>query len=246
MRKKRNIYIPGSGEPHPLSRSRIEAFFGCPLDAFLKIRHGVKDPPSFPFTLNLRVDLNLKSQLDCARATSQVPPVSKEVGLNLSLFVHENIKEWQNNWKGIRYLHPETNLEVYDAIDEVAVSSTGELVLMDFKATSTKSGLNLNDLWRVPIRRQLDIYSWLFRKNGFKVANESLVIFLNAKDGNFSGNTLEFDAKLIRLQIDTSWVEDKLKEIHAILNSESPPQPTPGCALCQHRQEALELGAIAA
>ena len=52
------------------------------------------------------------------------------------------------------------------------------------------------------------MYQWLFRKNGFQVANEAYLVYYNAlKDEPFFNQILKFKLYLVRLECDDSWVE---------------------------------------
>ena len=50
---------------------------------------------------------------------------------------------------------------------------TDELIVVEYKSTSTQSEIDLNDgtPWKEQYKRQIDIYQWLFKMNGFKVAD---------------------------------------------------------------------------
>ena len=62
-------------------------------------------------------------------------------------------------------------------------------------------------------------YQWLFRKNGFQVANEAYLVYYNAlKDEPFFNQILKFKLYLVRLECDDSWVEKKLLKLLTYLN----------------------------
>ena len=46
---------------------------------------------------------------------------------------------------------------------------SGRLVVVDYKATATNGELTLDDEWKVTYKRQMDVYIWLLRKQGFEV-----------------------------------------------------------------------------
>ena len=60
----------------------------------------------------------------------------------------------------------------------------------------------------------MEVYQWLFRKNGFDVSDTGYFVYVNGKlDAEVFDSKLEFDVKLIPYKGDTSWIEPKLKEI---------------------------------
>jgi len=50
-----------------------------------------------------------------------------------------------------------------------------ELIIVDYKSTSTAKEVTLDDEWKKAYKRQLEIYQWLFRQNGFKVATPAIL-----------------------------------------------------------------------
>jgi hypothetical protein len=42
---------------------------------------------------------------------------------------------------------------------------------VDYKSTSTAKEISLDDRWKQAYKRQMEIYQWLFRQNGFTVSN---------------------------------------------------------------------------
>ena len=100
-------------------------------------------------------------------------------------FAHEMMDEWRNNKKGIRYIDNEHGYNFGGAIDDVWQKSNGELIVVDVKATAK----NIFD-WEKTFnqweyakgyKRQVEMYQWLFRKNGFDVAQESYLVYYNGR-----------------------------------------------------------------
>ena len=79
---------------------------------------------------------------------------------NLIPFQHENMEDWRNNFKGVTYHHKKTDLIITGAIDDVWIDiDTNELVIVEYKSTSTQSEIDLNDgtPWKEQYKRQIDI-----------------------------------------------------------------------------------------
>ena len=55
----------------------------------------------------------------------------------------------------------------------------GELIIVDYKATSKKEGPSTEDDLYDSYKRQMEIYQWLFRRNGFKVSPVGYFVYAN-------------------------------------------------------------------
>ena len=79
------------------------------------------------------------------------------------------------------------------------------------------------------------MYQWLFRKNGFQVANEAYLVYYNAlKDEPFFNQILKFKLYLVRLECDDSWVEKKIVEAVNLLKSDEFPPTSNKCENCNY------------
>jgi hypothetical protein len=157
-------------------------------------------------------------------------------------FQHENIDDWRNNRRGVQFLHELTRFLVYGAPDEVCISADGELVVIDVKATSKASEINLDADWQISYKRQMEIYQWLLGQNGFKVSKRGYFIYCNGKkDATSSGRFLAFDVFILPHDGDDAWVEAKLLEIKNALNADQIPDLTPGCKFCKYYQANAQI-----
>jgi CRISPR/Cas system-associated exonuclease Cas4 (RecB family) len=228
-------------KPNKLSRSKIELFCECPRCFILDQKFKITRPSSPPFTLNNAVDALWKREFDLYRAEQKPHPVLLEHGLNVTPFQHESIDDWRNNRRGVQFLHEPTRFLVYGAPDEVCISADGELVVIDVKATSKASEINLDADWQISYKRQMEIYQWLLRQNGFKVSPRGYFVYCNGRrDENSSGTSLAFDVSVLPYEGDDFWIEPLLHEIHASLLSEQVPNPSPKCKFCQYLSKASE------
>mgnify|MGYP005732987077 FL=1 len=91
-------------------------------------------------------------------------------------------------------------------------------------------------------KRQLEMYQWLFKKNGFQVANEAYLLYFNGKKNEqFFNNQLKFDVNLISLNCSTSWVEPKIIETVNLLRSGVFPRPSLSCEYCNYLKKRWQL-----
>jgi CRISPR/Cas system-associated exonuclease Cas4 (RecB family) len=242
-RKSNNIFNPESKEPFKLSRSKIDLFMECPQCFYLDRRLGVGRPPGFPFTLNSAVDALLKKEFDLHRQEKTPHPLIEEFGISAVPYQDKRLDVWRNNFKGIEFIHQPTNLLITGAIDDVWITPQGQLIIVDYKATSKTSEVNLDADWQRGYKRQMEIYQWLFRQNGFDVFPTGYFVYCNGDVGKpFFDKKLEFDIKVIPYLGDDSWIEGALKEIKECLMSEKIPDMNPDCDYCNYRKKAyLEI-----
>lgn len=225
-----------------LSRTKIELFCECPRCFILDQKFNVKRPGGPPFTLNLAIDALWKKEFDRYRAEQKPHPTLLAHGLNIVPFQHESIDDWRNNRRGVQFLHEATQFLVYGAPDEICINPEGELVVVDVKATSKTTEINLDADWQISYKRQMEIYQWLLRQNGFKVAKRGYFVYCNGKKTEASsGCSLAFDVFVLPYDGDDSWIESKILEIKSVMDADLIPASTPGCKYCRYHQTASQV-----
>jgi len=236
--RSRGLYTPGSSEPFKLSRSKIDLFLQCPRCFYLDRKLGVGRPPGFPFALNSAVDTLLKQEFDIYRAKGENHPLIEKYGVDARPVPHKDLDKWRHNFTGIQYLHEPTNLLIFGAIDDLWQNSQGEYIVVDYKATAKDEEINeLNKDWHVGYKRQMEVYQWLLRQNGYKVSDTGYFVYCNGKaDREAFDGKLEFDVTLIPYTGNDSWVEKRILEIHKCLNGDVIPESNPECDYCSYIQ----------
>jgi CRISPR/Cas system-associated exonuclease Cas4 (RecB family) len=232
----RGLYDPKAKEPFRLSRSRIDLFLNCPRCFYFDRRLGTDRPPGFPFSLNSAVDKLLKKEFDIHRAKGTSHPLMKNYGIDAVPFADKRMDEWRDALRrGITYLHKDTNFMITGGVDDVWVDPKGELMIVDYKATSKTDEVSLDADWQIGYKRQMEIYQWLFRKNGFKVSKTGYFVYCNGDaDKEAFDAKLEFDIKIIPYEGDDSWIEQTIADIHNCLNSDKIPSAGPDCDYCKY------------
>lgn len=239
-KKSNNIFDPKSTKPFRLSRSKIDLFVNCPQCFYLDRRLGVGRPPGYPFTLNNAVDTLLKKEFDIYRKQKSPHPLIEEFGIDAIPYEHKDLDNWRANFTGIQYIHEPTNLLITGAIDDIWINPSDEVIIVDYKATSKMSEVNLNAPWQIGYKRQMEIYQWLFEQNGFNVSKTGYFVYCNGDAGKPSfDKKIEFDIKVIPYTGDTSWVDGKLGEIKECLMSDKIPEMNSDCDFCNYRKNAV-------
>lgn len=232
----KGLYEPDSIETFKLSRSKLEMFLECSRCFYLDRRLGVGRPPGFPFSLNSAVDTLLKKEFDIHRAKNQKHPLIEKYGVDAVPVGHKDLDLWRHNFTGVQYLHEPTNLLITGAIDDLWQNSKGEYIVVDYKATSKNEKIEaLNKAWQDGYKRQMEIYQWLLRKNGFKVSNTGYFVYCNGiTDKKAFDAKLEFDITLIAYEGDDSWIENVILEAHKCLNGDKIPESGDNCDYCEY------------
>lgn len=244
-KRSSSTFDPSSTEPFKVSRSKIDQFVECQRCSYLDLRLGVKRPSMPSFTLNNAVDELLKREFDIHRAQASQHPLLKKYGLDAVPFDDPRMEEWRDALRrGIGYHHTPTNLLVRGGIDDVWVTPQGELIIVDYKATSKKVGPSTEEDLYDAYKRQVEIYQWLFRQNGFTVSSTAYFVYVNGKsDMKAFDGKLEFDIELIPYTGSDTWVELAVYDLKAMLLSDNiPPIGTSfgggPCEHCTYRENA--------
>ena len=232
-----NLYDPYSTTPFRLSRSKIDLFINCPKCFYLDRKLGVGQPPGYPFTLNSAVDKLLKKEFDTYRLKGTAHPLMETYGVDGIPLAHEKLNEWRDSLRGgITFKIEGENIVVTGGVDDVWVAPNGEFYIVDYKSTSKEEEVTLDAEWQIGYKRQMEIYQWLFRKNGFKVSITGYFVYCNGNtDKEALNGKLEFDIKIIPYEGDDSWVSQTILDAIACLKSDVIPPSGKDCDFCKYR-----------
>lgn len=237
----KNLYDPKSTYPFKLSRSKLEQFMSCPRCFYMDRRLGVGQPPGFPFNLNSAVDHLLKKEFDVHRANGTKHPLCENYGLDAVPFPHELLDVWRENFQGVQFHHKKSNFIFSGAVDDLWINPAGELIVVDYKSTAKDGEVSLDAEWQGGYKRQMEMYQWLFRQNGFTVSSTGYFVYCNGKrDRKAFDAKLDFDIKLIPYTGSDAWVDETLVRAKECLNGELPPRQK-GCDFCAYRSAAGEV-----
>ena len=237
-KRVKNLYNPESAEPFKLSRSKLENFTRCPRCFYLDRRLGVDQPPMPAFTLNSAVDTLLKKEFDVHRARGTTHPLMKHYGIDAIPFTHEQMNDWRENFVGIQYFHRPSNFIITGAVDDIWKDKDGQLIVVDYKATSVNGEIDWDSEYKQSYRRQLEIYQWLLRRLGFEVSDIGYWVYANGrKDKEAFDGKLEFNVQIFDYKGNDQWIEPTIMEAKKCLNGPLPPFNVK-CDFCTYRKEA--------
>lgn len=245
-RERNQPYKPGQTTPFKVSRSKIELFSQCPRCFWLDVRLKIKRPDGPPFQINKAIDELLKKEFDQYRAKAEPHPWMVDSQIKAIPFAHDELDKWRMNFTGVSALHQPTNLHVFGAIDDLWVSDKGELIVVDYKATAKQSDVSLDADWQISYKRQMEVYQWLLRQNGFKVSNTAYFVYTNGRlDLDGFHDRVEFRTKIIPYKGSDTWVEPTLIKMKEAMEGDMPEVGTAAmggdCDYCTYARARTEL-----
>ena len=221
-----------------LSRSKIELFIGCPRCLWLDVARGIPRPSGPSFTLNNAVDALMKTEFDRYREAGEPHPLFASVGLDAVPFRHEQLGRWRHNFTGVRWTDDETGWTLCGAVDDIWQDRSGELIVADYKATARKE-MPTPEKLLYSYRRQMDVYQFLVRRQGFEVSNRGWFVYTNG-DGRAAefGDKLCFSTALVPYDGNDAWVLHTFRRAVATVTQESAPLAAPDCEFCAYVAKA--------
>jgi len=239
-------YKPGQKDIYKISRSKIELFTQCPRCFWLDARLKIQRPNGPPFQINKAIDELFKKEFDDYRKKQKPHPIMVDNGISAIPFSHQDLNKWRHNFTGVSTLHVPTNLHIYGAIDDVWIDDQGRLMVVDYKATSKNSEVSLDADWQMSYKRQMEIYQWLLKQNGFEVNDTGYFVYTNARmdmDGFF--DRLEFKTKVIAYTGRSDWVDDAILGLKKCLEGDMPKVGKAAmggdCDYCSYAKKRTEL-----
>ena len=239
--RKSSLYDKESKVPFKISRSKFSNFLSCKRCFYLDRVIGLKEPSMPGWSLNITVDELLKKEFDQYRKVQSPHPIMIRHNLNFIPFQHKDLDSWRNSLKGgVSYLDEKLNLIMHGGIDDVWFDlDSKKIIVIDYKAQSTSYPVStqsyLNSHWHLNYKLQMDIYVHILRKMNFNVSDISYFYVCNGeKNNNQFENKMDFKSTLVPYKTNTSWIEDKLKEMKDVLNLDSPPNIQSTCEKCAY------------
>lgn len=164
-------------------------------------------------------------------------------GIKAVPFKHELLERWRDALRGgIEYLHSPTNLLLTGAIDDIWSGPQEELYIVDYKSTAKEETVSLDADWQIAYKRQMEIYQWLFRRNGFNVSGTGYFVYCNGITSKDAFNArLDFDIKILPYEGNDAWIEQKIFDMHKCLMGPVIPEPAAECDYCTYHKALKEV-----
>lgn len=123
-------------------------------------------------------------------------------------------------------------------------------MVVDYKATAKAApvtALGPEGGWQDMYRRQMEIYQWLLRQNGFAVSDTGYFVYATGNPGKdaFDGK-VEFETHVFPHHGTSDWVDQTLLDMKACMDSDDMPAIGTAamggpCEFCSYARSRTEL-----
>ena len=138
------------------------------------------------------------------------------------------------------------------AIDDVWIDDDKKLIVVDYKATAKSEpvkSLGAVGTWHDMYRRQMEIYQWLLKQNGFEVSDIGYFVYATGSWAHDQfDNVVNFETHVFPHQGKNDWVDKTLNTMKKVMDSkEMPPvgkqvmNPSKPCEFCDYARKRTEL-----
>jgi len=220
-----------------LSPSSLNLFLECPLCFWLEKKMKIRRPPPYPYALNAAVDKLLKEEFDSYRAKGKPHPLLVENNIPAKLFSNQDLlNQWRSNAVGIRYFDEELDAVLFGAVDDILEFKDGKLAPLDYKSTGS-SAPAIYDRFQI----QMDVYTFLLEKNGFKTPKKGYLAFYIVNKENGFGDRLPFKKELHEIETNPSDIPQLFREAVELLRKDEPLTHSPDCDFGRWLREVINI-----
>jgi len=203
----------------------------------LEKRVGIKRPQPYPYALNAAVDKLLKEEFDSYRAKGEPHPLLVTHNIPAKLFPNQDLlNQWRSNAVGIRYFDEDLDAVLFGAVDDILEFKDGKLAPLDYKSTGS-SVAKIYDRFQI----QMDVYTFLLEKNGFKTPKKGYLAFYIVDKENGFGDRLPFKKELHEIETNPSDIPQLFKEAVKLLRKDVPPSHGPDCEYGRWLREVINV-----
>ncbi len=247
----RSMYVPDQKEIFKISRSKFTDFLSCRRCFYLDRVGGIVYPSIPRWTLNETTDILLKKEFDECRINGVPHRIFGEYGLDGVLpYEHPDIDDWRDSLHhGLEYRVAGTNIILHGGVDDVWQDvNSGELIIVDYKSQSNSRPITtegyLAYVYHQSYKIQLDFYAYLLIGMGHEVSRTCYFYVCNAvRSAKGFYGVMGFEETLVPYDWDVGWIEPRIMEMIAVLNSKDVPMPNESCENCAYaRERALAEG----
>lgn len=176
---------PVGGGKIVLSPSALNLFLECAKCFWLEKNRGIHRPAgAFP-SLPGGMDAVLKKYFDKFRSAGTLPPEIAGKLPGKLLDTKEFLSDWRNNRKGIRWFDEDLEAELMGALDDCLVIDDC-YVPVDYKTRGWAAKEDSHTYYQ----NQLNCYTFLLQKNGYKTKDFAYLLFYSPKEVLENGTVL--------------------------------------------------------
>ncbi len=222
-----------------LSPNSLNLYLECQACFWLDKKMGIKRPPPYPYALNSAVDSLLKEEFDSYRKNNEIHPLLLQNNIKARLFQNQQLlNQWRDNFNGIRFYDSQLEATLFGAVDDVLEFEGGKLAPLDYKSTGSKVA-NVYDRFQL----QLDTYTFLLEKNGFKTTRKGYLAFYIVDKSKGFIDKLPFRKEIHEIETNPLDVYEIFKDAVLILKNDNPPQHSQDCLFGKWQKEASGFNA---
>jgi hypothetical protein len=209
---------------YKLSPSSLSVLSECPRCFWLSFNGHPRPSGIFP-SLPSGMDKIFKEHFDKYASHGELPP---EIDIDAKPYTGPELETWRNNRKGITWTDSDGNI-LKGAVDNILVKGD-KLIVLDYKTR----GFPLKEDTAAHYQDQLNIYNYLFRKNGLATADYAYLLFYYPNGFTKDGNVI-FNKDLVKMKIDIGNAEKLWKKGLKVLSGRIP-KASPECEWCKWRE----------
>lgn len=230
---KKKAYDPADREIK-FSRTAMDEFLDCQRCFYFYRRLGHRRPSGGMSGIPGAIDGLLKREFDDLRERNAQHPVMADLPGTVKPFSHPSLEDWRNNSRGVMVTHEASGFVFSGAIDDLWIDEESQkLHVVDYKTTASATGPSLDTEWGQKYKKQVEMYQYLLRGNGFDVSDTAYFLFLTAdKSSDSLDETLRFTSEVLPYVGSTDWIDEELVRARACLDADQPPAVDLTCEWC--------------
>lgn len=211
--------------PYNLSYTTLKLFSDCKCCFWLQHRKNIRRPEGIFASLPLGIDRVVKQYFDKYRAEGATP---KEVStVDAHLFPEQDkIDLWRS--KGLQWEDKDGNV-VRGLIDDL-LQKDDKVIVFDYKTR----GMPLKAETPSYYQDQLDIYNFLFRRNGYESMDYGYLLFYIPSTMTKGGKVV-FSSDVVKLELSVQRTAELVKEAVSVLNGRKPRGTCTYCTYVEKR-----------
>lgn len=216
-----------------ISPSGVSFLLECPKCLWLNFNQDIKRPRGIFPSLPDGMDNIFKKYFDIYRLKGELPP---EIDEKAEGTLFSNLKQL-NSWRdfnygkgGIRTEIAELSMVLSGAIDDLLVAADGSFIPFDFKTRGYPTKEDTHEHYR----HQIDLYAYLFERNGYQVANFGYLLFFWPE--SYALGAAAFKTDLVRLDVSPSRGYSVLERVREIVDGPMPKKHEV-CEYCLYREK---------
>jgi hypothetical protein len=146
------------------------------------------------------------------------------------MFQHPMLDDWRKNARGMTYIDKRNNLIVHGSVDDIwQMRDSGRPIVVDYKATAKNGEVTLDADWQLSYKRQMEVYIWLLRKQGFEVDDRGFFLYANGQEAEGFDEKIGFAISLLPYSGNTDWIEPTLTDLKDCLLAGAIPTAPDDC-----------------